>query len=97
MADDKATQKKTAKVKRPTPLKRDQQNERRRVQNRSFRSSVLTAVRSLESAVAQKQPTSDSLNHIYSLVDKGVKSGLFKANQAARIKSRLTLKTKVAS
>ncbi len=91
MADEKATSKKTTKTKRPTPLKRDLQNERRRVANRSFRSSVLTAVRSLEKAVAQKQPTVDTLNHIYSLVDKGVKNGVFKSNKAARIKSRLTL------
>lgn len=94
MATEKATSAKKAKTKRPTPLKRDLQNERRRSLNRSFRSSVLTAIRSLESAGIQSASAAGTLNHIYSLVDKGVKAGVFKANKAARIKSRLTLKTR---
>lgn len=83
MAEEKkADDKKKAAVKRPTPLKRDIQNEKKRLQNRSFRASVMTAIRALDGK--------DKLGEIYSLVDKGVKRGIFKANKAARIKSRLT-------
>jgi small subunit ribosomal protein S20 len=80
------------KKKRPSALKRDLQNEKQRLANRSFRSSVLTAVRILDKALAQKESEEDvktKLQHIYSLMDKGVKKGVFKANKASRTKSRI--------
>lgn len=85
--------KKKAAVKKPSALKRDIQAEKRRLRNRSFRSSVLTAIRGFESALAQKaEPTAikSKLNAVYSLMDKGVKKGVFKVNKASRTKSRLT-------
>jgi len=98
MADDKAPApkaeaKKDEKVKRPSALKRDLQSEKRRLRNRSFRSSVLTAIRSLESALAKKEDPAKikaQLQGIYSIVDKGVKRGVLKSQKAARTKSRLT-------
>lgn len=95
MADEKAPKdkKKDAKTKRPSALKRDLQSEKRRLNNRSFRSSVLTAIRSLEGALAKKEDSEkiqSQLRDIYSIVDKGVKRGVFKPQKAARTKSRLS-------
>lgn len=84
--------KKEAKVKRPSALKRDIQNEKRRLSNRSHKSQVLTAIRSLTASISKnesKEETQDKLNKIYSLMDKGVKRGVFKENKASRTKSRL--------
>lgn len=91
MADEKA-KKSEAKVKKPSALKRDLQAEKRRVRNKSYRASVLTSIRSLETSLSQKEAPEaikTKLNSIYSLMDKGVKTGVFKPQKAARTKSRL--------
>jgi small subunit ribosomal protein S20 len=88
-----AKKKEEGKVKRPSALKRDLQSEKRRLANRSFRSSVQTAVRKFETALSEKQDKSsikEKLDGIYSIVDKGVKRGIFKPQKAARTKSRLS-------
>jgi small subunit ribosomal protein S20 len=95
MADQKASKAKKdeKKTKRPSALKRNLQSEKRRMSNRSFRSSVLTAIRSLEGALTQKEEPEkikSQLHQIYSIVDKGVKRGIFKPQKAARTKSRLS-------
>jgi len=80
-----------AKVKRPTPLKRDIQSEKRRLRNRAFKSRVRTAIRRLDDAL----PKGDSaeikkeLDAVYSIMDKGVKHGVFKLNKASRTKARI--------
>ncbi|HLB52371.1 MAG TPA: 30S ribosomal protein S20 [Chlamydiales bacterium] len=92
MANDKKEKEK--QTKRPSALKRDLQSERRRLRNRSFRSSVSTAIRSLKDALSQKQEApsiQEKLNTLYSMVDKGVKKGVFKPGKGARTKSRLSL------
>lgn len=74
-------------------MKRDLQSEKRRLRNRSYRASVLTAVRSLESSLSHKEgpeAIKSKLNALYSLMDKGVKRGVYNAQKAARTKSRLT-------
>lgn len=89
MAEEKKAE---AKAKKPSALKRDLQSEKRRLRNRSYRASVLTSIRSLESSLNQKEApeaVKSKLNDIYSMMDKGVKSGVFKSNKAARTKSRL--------
>lgn len=89
MANEKKEEKKT---KKPSALKRDLQNEKRRQRNRSYRASVLTSIRTLDSALAQKEAPESiktKLNAIYSLMDKGVKRGVYKRQKAARTKSRL--------
>ncbi|CCB87387.1 MULTISPECIES: 30S ribosomal protein S20 [Parachlamydia] len=75
----------------PTPLKRDLQNEKRRLRNKAFKSSVRTAIRQFEETVAKKDPAliTERLNEVYSLMDKGVKKGVYKLNKASRTKSRL--------
>jgi len=79
-----------AAVKQPTALKRQIQSEKRRLENKTFKSRVRTAVRSFEEALVQKnaQETTAKLNELYSLFDKGVKKGVYKQNKAARSKSR---------
>ena len=83
---------KEKKVKRPQAIKRDIQSERRRVANKTFRSSVRTAIRSFEETLGQGDASSskEKLNEVYSLMDKGVKRGVFKLNKASRTKARLT-------
>ncbi|MBA3957340.1 MAG: 30S ribosomal protein S20 [Parachlamydiaceae bacterium] len=93
MANEAPGKKKAAaKVKRPTALKRDLQNEKRRLRNRSFSATVKTAVRDFDETVSKGDAatTKTSLNLVYSLMDKGVKRGLIKLNTANRTKSRLT-------
>lgn len=89
MAAEKKDEKK--KEKRPSALKRDLQHEKRRVSNKQFKARVRTAIRSLESAVESKENTQvkENLSAIFSLMDKGVKTGVFKKNKADRTKSRL--------
>jgi small subunit ribosomal protein S20 len=83
---------KIKKVKRPTPLKRDLQNEKRRLINKAFRSSVRTAIRRFEECEAKKDAAAikESLSDVYSIMDKGVKKGIYKQNTASRTKARLT-------
>ncbi|HSX37720.1 MAG TPA: 30S ribosomal protein S20 [Chlamydiales bacterium] len=95
MADTKTDKKKEQKQKRPSALKRNLQSEKKRLANRSFRSSVHTAIRSLETALAKPAETTqitEQLKKIYSIVDKGVKRGILKPRKAARTKSRLTVR-----
>lgn len=94
MAEEKKD-KETERTKRPTAQKRDMQNEKRRIANRSFRSRVLTAVRALETAISQsdKAAVKENLSAVYSLFDKGVKTGIYKLNKASRMKSRLQRRT----
>ncbi|MBF8262973.1 MAG: rpsT [Parachlamydiales bacterium] len=99
MAEEKAAQekKKDENARQPSALKRDIQSEKRRLRNRSFTSSVLTAIRSFESSLEKKEaPESirEKLNTVYGLMDKGVKKGVYKRNKAARTKSRMTARVK---
>jgi small subunit ribosomal protein S20 len=80
-----------AKEKRPTPLKRDLQNEKRRLRNKSFKSSVRSAIRLFDEAIPKgdEAVVKKHLDAVYSLMDKGVKRGVYKLNKASRTKSRL--------
>lgn len=91
-----AQEKKVEKKKRPTALKRNIQSEKCRVHNKQFRSRVSTAVRAFEKSLAAKDEaaTKDTLSAVFSLMDKGVKTGIFKLNKASRLKSRLTARVK---
>lgn len=79
--------KKVVKVKRPTPLKRMLQDQKKRLKNKSFKARILTAVR-----VFEKEKSQDVLNTIYSLLDKGQKEGILHPNTVSRKKSRLAHK-----
>jgi small subunit ribosomal protein S20 len=92
MADQKEAPKKAAE-RRPQAIKRDHQNKRRRLSNRNFKAEVRTAIRRLEESFGKENSDSQkNLSDIYSLMDKGVKTGVFKLNTAKRIKGRLAAK-----
>lgn len=79
------------KKKQPTALKRDRTSEEKRLRNRAFKAQIRTAVRDLKGAVDAKDKTAvkSALNSVYSLMDRSVKRGIFKANKAARTKARV--------
>lgn len=87
----KEEEKKAIKVKRPTALKRDLQNQRRRLDNKVFKSKVRTAIRSLHETIEKgdSAATNQKLNEVYSILDKCAKKGVFKVNKVSRTKSRL--------
>ncbi len=70
--------------------KRARQSEKRRVQNRVYRSAARTAVKKARVAVEATNPESEQavLNAIQAL-DKAAAKGTIHANNAARRKSRL--------
>jgi small subunit ribosomal protein S20 len=86
-----AEEKKNAKVKRPTALKRDLQNKKRRLNNRIYKSRVRTAIRSFQDSVEKgdQAAANEKLNEAYSILDKCAKKGIFKLNKVSRTKSRL--------
>jgi small subunit ribosomal protein S20 len=81
------------KVKRPMALKRVIQNEKRALINKAFKSRVRTAVRKFQGALlaGEEAAVKEELSGVYSMVDKGVKRGIFKQNKANRIKKRFSL------
>ena len=93
MADEK---KEKARVRKPSALKRDQQSKRRNVRNRTFKSTVATALRSFKGALDKKDANGmkQALDVVSSLMDKGVKKHVFKLNKASRVKSRLSAAAK---
>lgn len=79
------------KVKLSTALKRDLQNEKRRLINKTYKSRVRTAIRAVQEAVTKgdQASTEAKLNEAYSILDKCAKKGVFKVNKVSRTKSRL--------
>lgn len=89
-----ATEKKAEKAKRPTAKKRDIQNEKQRDRNRAFKASIRTAIRSFEETLEKgdSNATKESLNNVFSVMDRSVKRGIFQLNKASRTKARLSAK-----
>lgn len=96
MAEKEAAEK---KQKRPTALKRNIQSEKRRVINKSYKSAVRSAYNSFSDSVSSKDTSKiqTSLSTLFSLMDKGVKRGVFKLNKANRTKQRAKLKADAVS
>lgn len=94
MAKESAEKK---KVKRPTALKREIQNEKRRLINKSFMSKLRTSLRRFEESLEQddQDKVKEKLSGAYSMLDKAVKRGAIKLNAASRKKSRLTARLAV--
>jgi small subunit ribosomal protein S20 len=82
----------------PTALKRVKQSKKSNERNSSFKSRVRTAIRSFEKALSAKDKDQMqlTLKNVYSLMDKGVKHGIYKENKAARTKSRMAALQKSA-
>nr|WP_248679183.1 30S ribosomal protein S20 [Spiroplasma mirum] len=61
--------------------------------NKSFKSSIKTAIKKANLAIAEKQENANDLvNNAVSLIDKAVTKGIYHANKAARIKSKLMIR-----
>jgi small subunit ribosomal protein S20 len=90
MAEDK----KNTKARRPSALKRDIQSEKRRLKNKTYKSTVSSAIKSFQQSLSQNDTaaTKEKLNLVCSLMDKGVKKGIFPKNKANRTKSNLSQK-----
>jgi small subunit ribosomal protein S20 len=88
MAEQKDEVKK--KTKRPTALKRNMQAVKCNKRNRSFKARVATTLRSFKETLPKndKAATQAQLNEVFSLLDKGVKKGVFKLNKARRLKEQ---------
>lgn len=78
--------------------KRIKINERNKVQNRYYKTSVRNLTKTffknfelfqLAKGTKEQEKLQDSLNSIYSMLDKGTKKKVFHKNKAARQKSRL--------
>ena len=85
--------------------KRIQTNERNRLQNRYYKSSVRTLIKlffqDLETYKTSKDPQekeklNKTLSSIYSFLDKGTKKHIFHKNAAARKKAKLAAYLKTA-
>lgn len=79
--------------------KRIKTNERNRLQNRLYKSSVRTLTKTffknleiykLSQTSEDKERVQKILNSIYSLLDKGAKKNIFHKNNAARKKAKLS-------
>ena len=83
--------KKEKKERRPQAQKRVIQSEKRRLRNKAYKSSMRTAIRDFEETLTKGDAnlTKESLNAVYSIMDKGVKHGIIKLNKASRTKARL--------
>ena len=83
----------TKKERRPTAKKRDLQAEKRNFRNREFKSRVNGVIKDFKTAVEAKKYAKEiqkQLASVYSIMDKGVKTGILKQNKASRTKSRLS-------
>jgi len=72
-------------------IKRNRQNERRRLRNKSVKSSLRTAVRHFREAVAagDKEKAAELLHSTCRKLDKAASKGVIHKNQAANRKSKL--------
>ena len=82
----------TKKEKIPTPIKRNKQNEKKRLANKSYRSSIRTALNAFDASLKSNDSAQikEKLSEVYTLMDKAVKKGIYKLNKASRTKARLT-------
>ncbi len=72
--------------------KRIRQNARRRLRNRSAKSTLRTAIKRFRSAVSagDKAAAEEAYRHVQKTSDKTVRKGIVKKGTASRIKSRLS-------
>jgi small subunit ribosomal protein S20 len=73
-------------------MKRNIQNEKRRLANASFKSSLKTALKNVETEVKNndKEKAVEALSYAYKKLDKSVAKGIHHKNYANRQKSRLS-------
>jgi small subunit ribosomal protein S20 len=70
-------------------IKRNRQNDVRRMRNKSVNSSLKTSVKKVESAAIAGEPTDELLREAQARIDTAVSKGVLHKKTAARKKSRL--------
>ena len=71
-------------------IKRNRQNEKRRIKNRNVRGAARTAVNQARAAFAEESPeTKEAVLKAISAIDKAAEKGVIHKNNAARRKGRL--------
>jgi small subunit ribosomal protein S20 len=70
-------------------IKRNRQNEKRRLRNRNFRGAARTALKDAHTSLASGADTQVSVLTAISALDKAAQKGAIHARSAARRKSRL--------
>jgi small subunit ribosomal protein S20 len=70
-------------------IKRNRQNEVRRMRNKSVNSSLKTSVKKVESAATAGEPIDELLREAQAKIDAAVSKGVLHKKTAARKKSRL--------
>ena len=75
-------------------MKRQRQNKKVNLLNKSFKSSLRTAIKKVEAAIEanDKEAATNALPLAFKKLDKAVSKGLIKKNNASRNKSRLAKK-----
>lgn len=70
-------------------IKRNRQNEKRRLRNRTFRGAARAAVRDARASIETGKPDKATIVEAISRLDKAAEKGVIHKNNAARRKSRL--------
>ena len=70
-------------------IKRNRQNEKRRLRNRTFRGAARAAVRDARATIDKGKPDEAVVLEAISRLDKAAEKGVIHKNNAARRKSRL--------
>jgi len=69
-------------------LKRERQNEKRRLRNRIYKLKIKNLVKKIRKSKDEKEKK-DLFNELQSVIDKAVKRGVIHENKGARIKSKV--------
>ena len=78
-------------------IKRNKQNETRRLRNKAVKSEIKTRVKSAVTLAAAGTPDADATKLAIKRLDKAVTKGVIHKNQAARRKSRLMKRVAASS
>jgi len=70
-------------------IKRNRQNEKKRLRNRAFRGSARVAVREARATIETGKPDKAAVLEAISRLDKAAEKGVIHKNNSARRKSRL--------
>lgn len=70
-------------------IKRNKQNEKRRLRNRVFRGAARTAIKNAQKALTSGEEAQASIQGAISALDKAAEKGVLHPKNAARRKSRL--------
>ncbi len=70
-------------------IKRNRQNETRRLRNKSIKSEIKTSIRKIREAADQGQPVEELVREAQKRIDKAASKGVLHPNTAGRRKARL--------